>query len=282
MRPQIACLGVAVLVLAGCTPDSPEIVQQVDFGEVAPVAVDRGPIVTVLAVDATVVATPEYVVPAARDGRVFQVKLPDGVEVARGSVVAFQDGTELTAPVTSFFVEWLVPNQVTVHAGVPIATLRYVGFGVTGMVPVVEAYRLYDGPTTARVQIVGGPGPTECQPLPVAGEAPSAPPPDALPGPPSLMVLCVLPAGVRVHPGAPAVLGLTTAERTDVLRLPVQAVAGSDGRGTVTRVVDGEVELVEVVLGVSDGVYVEIVEGLAEGDEVYPYGPHLRPPIING
>lgn len=274
------------MVMAGCTAGGPPSLdyQGAEVTEVVPAVVSRGNIVSVLTIDAMVTATPQFVVTAPKDGVVRHIKLLPDAAVAAGHVVAFQDGEELVAPADGFFVDWLVPDHVSVHAGVPIVAFRYVGFAAAATVPAEMAYRLYGGPASARVQITGGPGPTECQILPVAGE------PDEL-GPPTgggensaavIPVLCAIPQGVEVYPGSAAVLGLNTAERQDVLLLPVQAVAGTAEHGTVAQLIDGAPVLREVTLGVSDGVNVEIVDGLVEGDQVLPYGPHLRPPVVIG
>jgi hypothetical protein len=65
-------------------------------------------------------------------------------------------------------VDCPVPGGTLVHAGVPVALVRYAGFGAVATVPPEVAYRFYAEPTGGRVQVTGGPGPTDCTPLPVA------------------------------------------------------------------------------------------------------------------
>jgi HlyD family secretion protein len=67
------------------------------------------------------------------------------------------------------------------------------------------------------------------------------------------------------------------------LAVPLTALGTTDGQPSVLRVVDGKVEQVIVATGIRDGGYVEIVEGLAEGDLVVAKaGAFVRPgDVIN-
>ncbi len=58
-------------------------------------------------------------------------------------------------------------------------------------------------------------------------------------------------------------------EKEDVLLLPETAVQSSEGEYYVYKDVDGNHERVTVTVGCSDGINVEIIEGLEEGDVVY-------------
>ena len=60
---------------------------------------------------------------------------------------------------------------------------------------------------------------------------------------------------------------ILVAER-DTLAVPLTAIGTSAGGLSVLRVVDGLVEQVAVTIGIREGGYVEIVSGLADGDQV--------------
>jgi HlyD family secretion protein len=60
---------------------------------------------------------------------------------------------------------------------------------------------------------------------------------------------------------------ITVAER-DSLVVPLTALAASDEGVSVLRVVDGLVERVPVKIGIREGAYVEVREGLSAGDQV--------------
>jgi multidrug efflux pump subunit AcrA (membrane-fusion protein) len=76
---------------------------------------------------------------------------------------------------------------------------------------------------------------------------------------------------------------LLTAERTDVLLVPNRAITADRETDTyyVDRIDGDQIEQTEVVIGLRDSQYTEIVEGLQEGDEVslaeqeteLPFGP---------
>ncbi|UCF40712.1 MAG: efflux RND transporter periplasmic adaptor subunit [Gemmatimonadota bacterium] len=71
-----------------------------------------------------------------------------------------------------------------------------------------------------------------------------------------------------LRPGMTANVQISGPTRDDVVRLPVEAVFFVEGRPTVYRLVDGATVPTPVTLGLSDLSYVEILEGLAEGDSV--------------
>lgn len=50
--------------------------------------------------------------------------------------------------------------------------------------------------------------------------------------------------------------------------LPLSAITTEGGKTTVRRVADGTVQMVEIKTGVQDGAFIEVVEGLNEGDKV--------------
>lgn len=64
-------------------------------------------------------------------------------------------------------------------------------------------------------------------------------------------------------------LKLVTEYRKDVLMLPETALKQSGGKYYVYKDTDGQYLQVAVKIGAKDGIHVEILEGLAEGDVVY-------------
>lgn len=93
----------------------------------------------------------------------------------------------------------------------------------------------------------------------------------------SQTLVCLIGKDQPVRPGQAATVVLAGQARTDVLALPVSAVAGRIGKGSVTLVKDGNTSLVEVGLGASDGAYIEITSGLSEGDVISAVAPNLDP-----
>ena len=71
---------------------------------------------------------------------------------------------------------------------------------------------------------------------------------------------------------------MVTARATNALVLPVEAVAGAQGKGKVDVVKpDGTRETRDVVLGLTDGKVVEIKSGLTGNETIAVPGPNLPP-----
>jgi hypothetical protein len=267
LLPSIGC-ACAPAAPPGSRPDPP--------ATLAPVAVTRGSVTSVVTVTGLVEATPAYAVRAGAAGAVrVHAGLVPGRLLSPGQTLGSVGGKPLRSTGHGVLVEWLVPDGMHVSAQVPVVLVRYGGFAVRARLPAADAYRMYDGPDDARAQITGGPGPTACTPVMPAPEGPG-PPDGAEATLGSLVVLCLLPRTAKVISGLGAVLGLRTAVRRNVLVLPVQTVAGQSGKGLVAKLVNGVAVATQVRLGITDGVVIEIVSGLVEGDLVSPYGPDLR------
>lgn len=53
-----------------------------------------------------------------------------------------------------------------------------------------------------------------------------------------------------------------------MLLLPLSVIAGRQGKGMVTVINDGKQIQTEVMLGATDGAYIEILSGVNEGDTI--------------
>jgi HlyD family secretion protein len=83
-------------------------------------------------------------------------------------------------------------------------------------------------------------------------------------------------ADEAIKPGMTAAVNITVDQIEDVLLVPNRAVRVVDGQRIVYVLRDGELEPVEIILGVSSESYSEIVGGdLQEGDPIV-----LNPPMI--
>jgi hypothetical protein len=98
-----------------------------------------------------------------------------------------------------------------------------------------------------------------------------------------MRLVCTAPAGTRLINGASATLDVVTQTVANALVLPVEAVAGVQGKGKVDVVrPDGTRETRDVVLGLTDGKVVQIVSGLTGDETVAVPGPNLPAPPANG
>jgi hypothetical protein len=93
-----------------------------------------------------------------------------------------------------------------------------------------------------------------------------------------LRLVCTAPAGTKLINGAAATLEIVTQTAANALVVPVEAVAGGQGRGTVEVVKDdGSTQLVEVELGLTDGQVIEVRSGLTGDEKLSVPGPNLPP-----
>jgi hypothetical protein len=96
--------------------------------------------------------------------------------------------------------------------------------------------------------------------------------------PTGMRLVCTAPAGVKLINGASVTVEVVTEKATNVLVLPVEAVAGAQGNGKVDVVrPDGTRETRDVVLGLTDGKVVEIRSGLTGDETIAVPGPNLPP-----
>ncbi len=299
--------------IAGCGTGSPADNRAVTDASSSAV-VEVGDISSVVALDATVVARPAFVITAHAPGTIHLSPPPEAVldrVVVVATIGVGPSSSQVELPAYSGFATWLVRDGDPVTAGLPILAAYYSGLAVEASIPEDSLYRFYGPLGEMQAQIHRGPGPFSCPMLgdlaaspdgstqPIGTPRPTAtaatPTSDGTANPvgtseaaamgPALIsstsgtvaLVCSPPRDLLLFPGMDAVLAVTTGEAHDVLTLPVEAVAGSSQRGLVTRVgSDGKTQRVEVQLGITDGIRIEIKSGLAAGDKVAVPGPFLQ------
>lgn len=239
----------------------------------------------------TVRADDAVPVKAPLGGEIIQVDAGVGSVVAAGQQLAVVKGpnsagrmvtASIVAPVAGTVSSFSLVTSQQTTAGTVVAQLAPPGFYVTAPVQPVDRYRLLDAPTEATVTVQGGPAPFTCTNLtvntPLAGSGSGDPDnPGGDPGAGSgTTARCTVPADVTVFPDLVAQLTISAGVAENVLVVPVTSVLGSAESGVVYVVVDpetGETEERQVTLGLSDGVNVEIVNGLEEGEFVLQFVP---------
>ncbi|MEU6151240.1 efflux RND transporter periplasmic adaptor subunit [Actinosynnema sp. NPDC047251] len=218
------------------------------------------------------------------------------------------DGTpnHVDVPAGSTFGGRLVDDRSTVTVGMPVASAKYAGYGIVADISGEQAYQIADSATgTVRAQIKNGPGPFDCSLLGTiaalpAGTVPAAPPQQEQPakddkqtpgratppqqpdqpkdtsGPTGLRLVCTAPDDVKLINGATATLEVVTASAQNALVVPVEAVAGGQGKGKVdVLAADGSRQTKDVVLGLTDGKVVEVKDGLTGEETLAVPGPDL-------
>lgn len=263
----------------------------------------------------TVTMNPVFglVAPVAGQMRYLDVKQPEKTPTKPtriGSVWAGGKPNRVEVPAGATFAGRLVDDRSTVTAGMPVASAKLAGYGIVAEIGSDKAYQIADGLTAIEAQIKNGPGPFPCAVLGTiaalpAGTIPAPPPadppadvpadqqaPEATdPAPPpveeppaegssasGLRLVCTAPADTKLINGAAVTLKIVTQTAANALVIPVEAVAGGQGKGTVEVVKDdGSTQLVQVELGLTDGKVIEVRSGLTGDEKLSVPGPNLPP-----
>jgi hypothetical protein len=313
LAPLCALVTVAV---AACSPSGPDQTNP----ELAPrgttmtkVKPTRQDLTTKLSISGKVEMNPTFglVAPVAGQVRFFDVPAPNGTPTKPTRVATvWKDGAPnyVEIPAGATFGGRLVDDKATVTAGMPIASGKHVGYAIVGDVDGSQAYKISGALTDVTVQIKNGPGPFPCAVLGTIaalpqGTIPEKPPvtPDTKTPPagqqqpkapeqpqqPSastgLRIVCTAPADVQMINGASASIEVTTGKSAQALVVPVEAVAGQQGKGRVDVLsADGSRKTTDVVLGLTDGKVVEVKSGLTGDEELAVPGPNLPEPQQGG
>jgi hypothetical protein len=255
-----------------------------------------------------VTINPVFGIVAPADGELrYLDRQPAKVAATRPLWVAtvWDDGVprRVEIPKDSLLAGRLMDDRSDVTAGMPIVSARYAGYGIVADIDSAQAYRISGAVQNVRAQIKNGPGPFACTALGTiaalpAGTIPQPAPttPPAQPGdqppaatspeessgdnsgsePTGLRLVCTAPDEIKLINGASVTLDVITAKASKVLVLPVEAVAGVQGRGKVDVVgADRNRRTVDVVLGLTDGKVIEIKKGLRGDETIAVPGPDL-------
>jgi hypothetical protein len=263
----------------------------------------------------TVTMNPTFgiVAPVAGQMRYLDVRQPQNTPTKPtrvGAVWAGGKPNHVEVPAGATFSGRLVDDRSSVTAGMPVASAKLAGYGIVADIKSDKAYQIADGLTAIQAQIKNGPGPFPCavlgtiaalpagtipapppadppadeQPSPGAAAVPPAEPPaDEEPAPEGssasgLRLVCTAPPDTKLINGAAATLKIVTQTSANALVIPVEAVAGGQGKGTVEVVkADGTTSLVQVELGLTDGKVIEVKSGLTGTEKLSVPGPNLPP-----
>ena len=313
---SVVAVSLAVLAFGGASNggDDPLVPTATNQSETVPV--ETAPVENTLSVDGTVAIDAPVDAKAPDAGTLAYVWVPDGAAIKKGAPLyqlkvpsesvstggdEVEDGEDAAPAAPTFrYVTVTAPasgkvSGLTTKLGddvdddAVVAKIRRESFTVTGSVSPLDRYRLLDAPGTATVTINGGPEPFECSDLTIADQAEESTdepsPEDPLAYEESggesgagTAVTCKVPSDVTVFDGLTASMEIDAGSVEDALTVPVTAVRGLVEKGAVWVMGDdGEPTQRAVTLGLSDGSVVQVVKGLAEGDEVLRYVPGSSP-----
>lgn len=268
-----------------------------------------GDIVNNVELTASVVADPVSNVVSTVDGYVGVWTAEDGQWVEAGTVVvevrrevpASVDANgrpvpatftrhNLTAPISGTLKRGLIVNQGTTIGGT-VASINPGTLSIAGDISPEQLFQLETVPTEAEVTITSGPAPFTCSGLVVGapetaqGSDPGTGDPWADPGTgTTVKATCPVPEGVRLFAGMSGTIALAAGEATGVITVPITAVQGVYDTGRVW-VVDPTTDAEEprdIVLGLSDGMSIEVRSGLEEGETILQYAPGNMEPMDPG
>lgn len=266
----------AALVKIAFFPDEADAAIQPSAGitdTIVPVA--RGEVVNALSLPGTIARDEAFTLKSEIDGTVTAVHVSQGQAVAAGQVLlTIKQGypvrnIDVVAPEAGDISVLSIVKGQPASVGGELVTITPARYHVMSTVEPVQLYRLVGAPTEASVTIQGGPAPFTCTGLKVqvAEDATTS-------------VRCAVPADQVVFAGLQAQLDISIGTVSGALVIPTTAVKGGAGSGVVwVDAGDGSgLEERSVVLGVSDGTVVEVLEGLEEGEPVRQFVPGLAAP----
>ncbi|MBB2947470.1 hypothetical protein FB565_007241 [Actinoplanes lutulentus] len=310
-----AVTAAAVLLLTGCTSED-ETAPTPGLEErgtvLTTVKAERQDLTNKISLAGKVAINPVFGVVAPLAGEVRYVSrqpstLPASKPVWVATIWNSGQPREVTIPKGSVMAGRLMDDRSEVSKGMPIISARHGGYGIVADIDSAQAYRISGAVSSVTGQIKNGPGPFKCKPkgtiaaLP-AGVIPAAPlPTTAAPNasggpvpnpveteapstesrgggsePTGLQLVCTPPDTVQLINGAEVTLDVVTGKAKDVLVLPVEAVAGSQGKGKVDIVDENRNrKTVDVTLGMTDGKVIEIKKGLTGDETIAIPGPNL-------
>ncbi len=250
-----------------------------------PVAI--GTIRNDVVLDGTVNADAAAGVQATLTGEVRKVSVAQGQWVDAGAEMMqirglADDGTTrwsiVKAPISGTLSEFDTLVGEATSVGEVVARIAPPTFNVTATLDPADRYRLLTLPADAQITIAGGPAPFTCTGLTITtgstssgsggeGEGAGA-------GTSGTTARCAVPADVTVFAGLAASMTIAGGLAENVLVVPTTAVEGGSGTGVVYVVGDdGASEPRDVTLGLSDGVDVEVLTGLEEGEVILQFVP---------
>lgn len=303
-------------VLAGCTSSgevatTPEL--EARDTVLTTVKPTRQDLVNKISLAGTVTINPVFGLVAPADGELRWVqrspqKAPASIPLWVATVWDDNGAPQrIMIPKDSTLAGRLLEDRATVTKGMPVVSATYAGYGIVAEVDSAQAYRISGAVTSVSGQIKNGPGPFGCETLgtlaalpagtipeppattttatqqPSAGPVLGEPPADTgAQGsePTGMRLVCTVDGDVKLINGAAVTLAVVTGTAKKALVLPVEAVAGLQGKGKVDLVIGAERrrKTVDVVLGLSDGKVVQIKSGLTGNETVAIPGPNLPTP----
>lgn len=203
----------------------------------------------------------------------------------------------VVAPADGTVGDFAVEKNDTVATDTEVTRLLKDSFTAQAQIAAVDLYRVPTLPKSASIAITDGPEPFDCQGLRLdqgasvknpssadgAAGADAADSDDAGSGVSAgtgegPKLICPIPKEQTVYNDLELTMTVDAGSASDVIVVPVTAVRGLTGTGTVWVLGDdGEPQEREIEIGMNDGAMVEVKSGLEEGEEVSEFVPGTEP-----
>lgn len=267
--------------------------------ELPTVTVTRGSIENTQTFPAAIARDDTKTFKATAEGVIVKFFVADGASVGEGDRL-LQIRSEKTttptdpeeAPRTSYsYSNVRAPIAGTVHfdtiegqaasIGDSLGSIQPARFHASVQLTPDKLYSLQGLPKTAKIIITDGPAPFECTDLHITtvtsttqGES------GATAQTSSPEMRCAIPADQTVFDGLKAKLTISGESVADTLMLPITAIEGRYREGNVylpAKQPGGKPKPVKVKIGINDGSFVQITDGLKEGAAVLEFVPSIDP-----
>ncbi|MDR7382389.1 secretion protein HlyD [Promicromonospora iranensis] len=302
----VIAAALVALALRGAELDPPDALQPTGEITESVIPVAKGSVTNAVTVPASVVSDPPVEIKATADGVIAEIEV-DGAKVGKDTRVLWIKSEKIVEPVVEVDEEtgeetvteqepevtWtsaLAPASGTVDitvlkdqavtVGETIGTVSPGTLSVSGTLTADQQYRLVGATGKAKVTLKGGPAPFTCTGLTI-GEAPGG---AGVTGEESMAeaptdatgaVRCAIPRKIKAFPGLGGEIEITNGNAKGVVVVPISAVLGTSQTGKVWTVAKegAEPEERDVALGLTDGLQVEITEGLRAGEQILEFTP---------
>lgn len=168
-------------------------------------------------------------------------------------------------------LDTLVGQQVEI--GSPLGSIVPSTFHAQVSINPEQLYSLQGLPKVATLAIKDGPAPFECTNLQTITSTGGTKEGEQSSGP---QLRCVIPANQTVFDGVKGKLSIAGSSATQVVVVPTSAVEGRFREGAVyfpSKDGKSKPERHVVKLGISDGQFIEVTEGLKQGDLILEFAP---------
>lgn len=253
---------VSGLSLSACRNQSDSYIGNNEHcSEIETVKVKGGSITPTLSARASIKKASPFIVQSDNNGY-FESNVYENSSVKKGQVIGGVGNSEIVAPVDAVVVK--VCSEAYVPKNYPLFELMYAGFSIDVKANDFLQTSIDFKKIKARFQIQNGLGPSDVLSIVVSSDD-------------SDTLQCLISHDDEVRLGQLATVVITAESKNDAMILPVSVVAGRFKKGLVSKVYNGEVQQVNVMLGVTDGAYIEILSGLDIGDEIQTLAPNIDP-----